>query len=410
MSFEFFIAKRYLVSKHKLNFITIISIVSTIGITLGVAALIIVLSVFNGFGGLVTKILVNFDPHIRITAISDEAYKKIDQVEDILKKTEHISSFYPFVEGKTIIKRGNIISVVDLKGIDYKTNDKLWGVESSIKYGKYDLNGKGRDNGMIVGLNLATKLQSLIGDTVVVTSFNNLTRSALTLTMPVTKSYVVDGIFQSNNNDYDLNYVFTSLQSAQKLFGLKNQIQGFEIRLDNIQNSNEVKNYLEKHIDKKLFSIKTWFDLHKELYEMMQIERWAAYVILSLIIAVATFNVLGSLTMSVIEKKKDIGILRSMGVKDKSILRIFMFEGILIGIIGTIAGMVLGYIIVLMQLYFKLYPLDPTKFIIDAIPVQLRISDFIAVAGMALFLSFIASLYPAKRAAKIPIIESIKWE
>jgi lipoprotein-releasing system permease protein len=410
MSFEFFIAKRYLVSKHKLNFITIISIVSTIGITLGVAALIIVLSVFNGFGNLVTSILVNFDPHIRITAVSGESYNKMGQVDSLLKNTKHISSFYPFVEGKTIIKKENIISVVDLKGIDFKTNKELWGVESSIKYGKYDLNGKGKQHGMIVGLNLATKLQSLVGDTVIVTSFNNLSRSALTLAMPVTERYVVDGIFESNNNDYDFNYVFTSLESAQKLLGLKNQIQGFEIRLDNIQNSGEVKDYLEKHIDKNLFSIDTWFDLHKELYEMMQIERWAAYVILSLIIAVATFNVLGSLSMSVIEKKKDIGILRSMGVKDKSVLRIFMFEGILIGIIGTIAGMLLGYIIVLLQLYFKLYPLDSTKFIIDAIPVQIRITDFIAVAGMALFLSFIASLYPAKRAAKIPVIESIKWE
>jgi lipoprotein-releasing system permease protein len=410
MSFEFFIAKRYLVSKHKLNFITIISIVSTIGITVGVAALIIVLSVFNGFGGLVTSILVNFDPHIRITSISEESYRKIGQLDSLLKNTKHIVSYYPFIEGKTIIKKDNIISVVNLKGINYSSTKNLWGVESSIKYGKYDLNGKGKDNGIIVGLNLATKLQSLVGDTVVVTSFNNLSRSALTFTMPAVKKYVVDGIFESNNNDYDFNYVFTSLESAQKLFGLINQIQGFEIRLDNIQNSNEVKDHLEKHIDKNLFRIETWFDLHKELYEMMQIERWAAYIILSLIIAVATFNVLGSLSMSVIEKKKDIGILRSMGVKDKSILRIFMFEGILISIIGTIAGLLLGYIIVLLQLYFKLYPLDSTKFIIDAIPVQLRVTDFIAVAGMALLLSFVASLYPAKRAVKIPVIESIKWE
>jgi lipoprotein-releasing system permease protein len=408
MSFEFFIAKRYLVSKHKLNFITIISIISTLGITLGVAALIIVLSVFNGFGNLVTSILVNFDPHLRITSLSDESLTKVNKLENLLKITDHIKDYYPFVEGKVIIKKDDIISVVDLKGVDYKSNSK-WGVKVSVKYGKYNLHSE-KENNIIIGLNLATKLQSLVGDTVVITSFNNISRSALTFTMPITKKYIVQGIFESNNNDYDYNYIFTSLESAQNLLGLKNKIQGYEIRLDDIKYSNEVKEQLSKSIDNNLFSIDSWFDLHKDLYQMMQIERWAAYIILSLIIAVAVFNVLGSLSMSVIEKKKDIGILRSMGVKDKSILRIFMSEGILIGIIGTLAGSILGLIVVLLQIQFKLYPLDTTKYIIDALPVQLKISDFIAVAGMSMLLTFLASLYPAKRASKISVLDSIKWE
>jgi lipoprotein-releasing system permease protein len=408
MSFEFFIAKRYLVSKHKLNFITIISIVSTIGITLGVAALIIVLSVFNGFGNLVTSILVNFDPHLRITSLSDESLTKTTQLEKLLKNTKHINDYYPFVEGKVIIKKDDIISIVDLKGLDFKS-DKKWGVKASVKYGKPDLSA-GNSNHILIGLNLATKLQSLVGDTVVVTSFNNISRSALTYTMPITRKYVVWGIFESNNNDYDYNNVFTSLESAQSLLGLKNKIQGFEIRLDDIKYSKVVKDELTKVLDKNLFSINSWYDLHKDLYQMMQIERWAAYVILSLIIAVAVFNVLGSLSMSVIEKKKDIGILRSVGVKGKSILRIFMFEGILIGIIGTVAGSILGLSVVLLQLQFKLYPLDTSKYIIDALPVQLKISDFLAIAGMSMLLSFLASLYPAKRASKISVLDSIKWE
>ncbi|MCX6149995.1 MAG: ABC transporter permease [Ignavibacteriales bacterium] len=408
MNFEFFIAKRYLLSKHKLNFITIISIVSSIGITLGVAALIIVLSVFNGFGDLVTSILVNFDPHIRITSLTDGSSNKLEQLGMQLNKTNHIISYTPFVEGKTIIKCESRISIVDLKGFDYKSENTNWGFKSSLKYGKYNLNDN--EDGIIIGLNLATKLQSLIGDSVAVTSFNNLSMSALTYAMPITKKYIVKGIFESNNNDYDLNYVFTSLKSAQDLLGLKDEVQGIEIRLDDIKFSNEIKTQLERNVNKNEFSISSWYDLHKDLYSMMQIERWVAYIILSLIIAVATFNVLGSLSMSVIEKKQDIGILRSMGVKDKSILRIFMFEGVLIGIIGTIAGSLIGLMVVLLQEHFKLYPLDPTRYIIDALPVQLRLSDFLAVAGMSFFLSFIASLYPAKRATKIALIDAIKWE
>lgn len=410
MSFEIFIAKRYLVSKHKLNFITIISLISAIGITLGVAALIVVLSVFNGFGSLVTSILVNFDPHIRITAVSEEAFDRMDNVAKLLSGTSDVVSYYPFVQGKSIILKENQTSIVDLKGLTFESRKKTEGFENNIRFGKFDTKKKDGIYGIILGLNLATKIQSLVGDTVTITSFNNLSKSAATYMMPGVKRFVVRGIFESNNNDYDMYSVFTALEPAQDLMGMRNRVQGYEVYLDNINNSDKVKIFLEEHLDKKLFSISTWYDLHKDLYSVMQIERWAAYIILSLIIAVAMFNVLGSLAMSVIEKKKDIGILKSMGAKDKSILRIFMFEGLLLGVIGTLLGSILGYFIVFLQIHFKLYPLDPTKYIIDSLPIEIRISDFFAVAGMAIFLSFIASLIPAKRAVKIHTVEAIKWE
>ena len=142
----------------------------------------------------------------------------------------------------------------------------------------------------------------------------------------------------------------------------------------------------------------------------MQIEKLVAYLILSLIIAVATFNILGSLTMSVMQKKRDIGILRSMGVTKKSIKRIFMYEGLLIGIIGTVAGLLLGYFICFLQINYKIYSLDPTRYKIDALPVQLIVSDFIIITFISLLLSYFASYFPAKRAAKVNPIKAIKWE
>ncbi len=406
MNIEFFIAKRYLRTKHKLHFISIISFISTIGISIGVAALIIVLSVFNGFSSLVSSILINFDPHLRITSIAENPHLQMDSIRSLLEKNNKVLDFYPFTEGKAIVKKENILSVVDLKGFDYKTDKDVWGVKSSLKYGKYILKN---DNDIIIGLNLATKLQSLIGDTITITSFNNVYKSVLMYSMPVTRKYVVRGIFESNNNDYDFNYVFTSLRSAQNLLAAKGKILGYEVRLKNMEESNKLRDEFKSALGKD-YSVQSWFDLHKDLYSMMLIERWAAYIILSLIIAVATFNVLGSLTMSVIEKKKDIGILRSMGIKEKSIVRIFMFEGMLVGFIGTITGALLGLAVVLIQLNFKIYPLDPTRYIIDALPMELRISDFIAVAGMSFLLSAIASLYPASRALKIKILDAIKWE
>jgi lipoprotein-releasing system permease protein len=142
----------------------------------------------------------------------------------------------------------------------------------------------------------------------------------------------------------------------------------------------------------------------------MEIERWTAYIILSLIIAIATFNILGSLSMSVIEKKRDIGIMRAMGVSEKSILRIFMFEGLLIGFIGTLLGVIIGYIICYLQIEYNLYPLNPAQYKVDSLPLEIRISDFFFISGAAMLLSFLASLYPAKRAAKVNAIEAIKWE
>lgn len=406
---EFFVAKRYLRAKHKLNFITIISLLSTLGITIGVAALIIVLSVFNGFGLLVTSIMVSFDPHIRISVIDEKGFTKIDSVRQILSKEENVLSYSPFVEGKAILLNKKSYEIVNLKGIEYKPEDESWGVASKIIGGNFDLNPGDIDK-IILGIPLALRLSSRIGDTITVTSAYNIEKTITSLSIPQTKKFIVEGIFESNNRDYDVSYVFTSVLSAQRLFGLRGKISGYEIRLNNFKQAESVKENLLKKIDSKLFSVNTWYDLHKQLYNVMQIERWAAYILLCLIIAVATFNILASLTMTVIEKKKDIGVLRAMGVSKKSILRIFMFEGILVGAIGTFIGIAIGLLVCYLQIEYNFYPLDSSKYIISALPIEIRVTDILAIGGMAMFLAFIASLYPAKRAANTIIIESIKYE
>jgi lipoprotein-releasing system permease protein len=224
------------------------------------------------------------------------------------------------------------------------------------------------------------------------------------------KTFIVGGIYTSNNNEYDVNYIFSALEPAQNLLGYDSRIQGIDFRLNDPKESNSVKEKLSQFLDKNNFAVYTWYDFHRELYAVMQVERWTAYIILSLIIAVASFNILGSLSMSVIEKKRDIGILRSMGTEEKSIIKIFMFEGLFIGILGTVAGSILGYFICFLQLAYKIYPLDPTQYKMDALPLELRISDFFFIAGVSMLLSFLAALFPARRAAKVNQIEAIKWE
>lgn len=407
---ELFIANRYLRSKHKINFITIISILSTIGITIGVAALIVVLSVFNGFGNIVTDIMINFDPHIRIDYIGNVSEEEHNYAENILKSQNNIVSFHPYVQSKAILINRNSYEILNLKGIEANTDFENWGVHKTIKTGYFKPDSNSLIPQIILGTPMALRLSVMPGDTIIITSFPDIEKSLLNYSLPVTKKYLLSGIFQTNNKNYDYNYVFTDLLSAKQTLSFGNRISGIEIRLEDIDDSQKLKDLLNDKLDPAKFSIKTWFDLHKDLYTVMLIERWSAYIILCLIIAVATFNILGSLTMSVIEKKKDIGVLRSMGMPSKSILRIFMFEGILVGTVGTIAGLIIGLFICYLQIEYKFYPLDPSKYILDAIPIQIRLSDIFAITGMSMFLSVIASLYPAARAVKISIIDAIKWE
>jgi lipoprotein-releasing system permease protein len=410
MKYERFIAKRYLVSKHKINFITVISILSVLGITIGVASLIIVLSVFNGFGSLVTSFLINFDPNIRVELISENSKSIEGNLEKRLNNINEVRNYSKFVNGKVLAYRSHLTEIVNLKGIEGNKDKNIYNIESSIVLGKFDLSVKDGIPGIVLGLPLADHLQSIIGDTLTLISPAGIEKYITQLSMPKTEKFIIRGIYISNNNEYDGSYIFTNLPTVQKLLGYNSNVEGYDIMLTDINESENVKEKLEVNLDKNIYSINTWYDFHKDLYSVMQIERWTAYIILSLIIAVATFNILGSLSMSVIEKQRDIGILRSMGVGENSVLKIFMYEGLLIGIAGTLAGVILGYFICWLQLQFNIYPLDPTQYKIDSLPLQIKISDFFFITGASMFLTYLASLIPAKKASKVNPLEAIKWE
>lgn len=407
--FEYFIAKRYMHSKNRLNFISIISILSTVGVAIGVAALVIVLSVFNGFGDLVTSMLVNFDPHLRITNTSED-FKNFNKVSNILSNYNEVKSFSSFAEGKVVLIKNKSTEILSLKGIPSDNAQSMSRVKSRITYGEMDLTNNDGIDKIILSLPIAIRLSCVIGDTVFATSAIQIKKTITRMTVPKTKPLMVSGIYEISNKEYALSYTFASIKTAQQVFDMGKRISGFEIILHNIDDAESVKNKLTTQIDSESAKIYSWYDLHKDLYTVMLIERWAAYILLSLIIAVAAFNILSSLTMSVIEKKKDIAVLRSMGATKLSIKKIFMFEGILIGFIGTIAGIALGLLVCYLHINFNLYPLDASKFVIDTIPIKINLSDIIAVSLMSFFLTFLASKYPANRALKVNLLEAIKWE
>lgn len=409
MDLEKFIAKRYLISRHKLNFITIISFLSVAGITIGVAALIVVLSVFNGFGSLVTSYLMSLDPHIRVIFKTETNKNQHYEFEKQFNSISEIKSYSPFVSGKVLALNREKTEVINLRAVELSKINQLYDFEKLTLSSRISSLEKSNDV-VYIGIRLADKLEAITGDTITIVSPANIENIIMQGSLPLTYKFVVAGIFNSQNNEYDESLAITDLFMGQKLLGFRSSFEGYEIKLYNRNESVKVKDELNNLLDKNIAEVNTWFDFHKELYSVMQIERWVAYILLSLIIAVASFNILGSLSMSVLEKKRDIGIMKSFGVTENSILKIFLNEGILIGIFGTFFGALLGYFVCWLQLNYNIYPLDPTMYKIDSLPLELRISDFFYVTGASMVLTFLSALFPARRAAKVDALQSIKWE
>lgn len=409
MHYERFIARRYAGSKRQMRFIRIISIVSIIGITVGVAALLIVLSVFNGFNGVVTQVLIGFDPHVRVEPADGKFMDVQDDLADALNKDERIHAWAPFISSKALLMTPQSNKVVYVRGVVDSTIDRVAGVKQSLVLGDLSFQSLEGIPGIVLGLSLADRLAATVGSEVTIVSPAGIDAMLIQFGQPITKRFKVVGIYDSRNKDYDAHYAFVSLPDASGLFQFRGHVSGLEMRLNDIRDAESVQASLRSRLG-KAYSVSTWYDLHQDLYSVMLIERWSAYIILCLIIGVASFNVLGSLAMGVIEKRRDIGVLKALGATNSGIVRIFMFEGIQIGIIGTLLGTVLGLIVCYVQIRYQVFPLDPRVYIIPAIPVEIRWSDFISVSLASMVLSSIAALYPAVRAARLSPVEAIRWE
>ncbi len=404
--FERFVAHRYMKSKRRLSFITVIARVSMLGVSVGVAALIVVLSVFNGFGSLAKKLMLSAEPHLQIKFANVPPREEQAKIETALNETEGINYFYKYVEGKVVIGTKKNFEILTLKGIE----DKIF---SSDKFGitKYATNVTDAISRkkIYIALTNAIKLNAHLGEKLKITSFQSLEKSAIALAPPKIAELNLAGIFSTPNNNLNANIVFASLSDVKFLFDRKNRLSGYDVFLTDYKRATQIKKRLSRLLPAEI-RIVTWEENHKQLFNMMKLERFSAFVLLALIIAVASFNILSSLTMSVTVKQKDIAVMRSFGVTKKSIKKIFLLEGLMIGMKGTAWGFAAGLFIYFVQAYFKIYKLDATKYVIDALPVKLDWGDILATLIISVLLTTLSALYPARQALKINIIEAIKWE
>lgn len=415
MDYRLQIAARYLFSAKRVSLISLITGLSTVGVALGVAALIVVLSVMNGFFDFVRDLMVTLDPHVRIESTDARGLADPEEVERLALTYDEVASASAFVEGRAVLVQrqaeGRANTVVTVRGVAPQATADM---QAAMRTGAFDLS---RDNGT-AGVVINTALgrsRGLVPGTdqgqVGLISAAGIEQSLTQVfSVPRLHWFGVRGLFDMQAAQEEAR-AYIGVPQAQRLFRMGDRVSGIDIRLHDIEQSDAVKAKLQRELDADAFTVRTWYDLQRALFDVMQLEKWGAWAILFLIVVVAAFNIVGSLTMVVIEKRRDVGVLQAMGVSKQDIRYIFMAEGALIGAFGTGVGAALGLGLAWAQQQFALVPLSQAEsFLIDAYPVVIQTTDVVAVTGLSFLLCVAAAFYPAVRAAAVPPAQAIQGE
>lgn len=405
LKFEQFIAFRYLKPKRDNLYVTLIGSISVLGVTVGVLAIVLVLSILNGFEREIKSRFIGFDSHIKVKMQHDEGMVHWEELTQRLRNEKSVMGVSPYVLQKAMITSSSGNHVTFVKGTKEATIVDVTALKENMVHGKVDFS-KQNDafNGMVVGYSLSLQLDVNARDTLTVISPAGVTGP---FSMPIAKRFCASGIFKTDMFEYDNAYVFISLADAQELFEMDDRISGIDIKLDDIDRSFEVRDRLAASLGDE-YVVETWFDQHSDLYRAMKIEKWGSLVVLSLIIMVAGFNIVSTLIMVVMQRTAEIGILKSMGASSNTVSGIFMRQGLMIGGIGIVIGCVLGYGICLIQMQYGIIKMPQDIFFLDALPVELKWIDFFSIVVVAFFLCLFSTVYPARKAAALLPVEALR--
>ncbi len=408
LPYHFFIALRYFKSKKKHGWISINTVISIAGVALGVMTLVTVLSVMGGFReDLQEKILGVNTPIVILSykgRISNygELRKQINTLEGVIDSS-------PFIHGQAMLRSGDRAYGVVIRGIDpasaVKTTDILKGLSAgSIR----DLDdGSGGIPGIIVGRELMRNLRLMIGDVVeMVSPVGEIGPLGM---IPKMKKFRIAGFFQAGMYEYDSGLAFISLRVAQDFFGYGDAVTGIEVRTDDIYSARETADRIERLLQYPYYA-QDWMQMNRNLFSALKLEKIVMFIILTLIIIVAAFNIVSNLIMTVIEKGREIAIMKAMGARSRGIMSIFMIHGLLIGVIGTLAGVASGYVLCRLLQTYRFISLPGDVYSLSYLPVKLSLFDFLVVPASAVLISFLATLYPSWQAAKVDPVEQLRYE
>jgi len=405
MKFELFIALRYLKAKKKTGFISLITYISIGGVMLGVSALIFILSMLNGFEQEVRSRMLGFDAHMKIEKLTTSRFIFDKELENKIRNIPGIVGISSYVLQKAVVSGKQGQSVVFVKGIRVPDFFEVTDLDENIIEGDMNIEGNSLMlPGVVIGRSLFERWPVMLQDTISVISPLSM---ASMFDQPSIRRFQMKGIFQTDLEEYDDAYVFVPIEAAQKLFNMGLGISGVDVMTSDFENTESIAINVAKTLGED-YRILTWYDLHRDLFSAMKTEKRAALIILSLIITVAAFNIISSLIMVVMEKTKEIGILKSIGVTSKSIMRIFMLEGMIVGFVGIVLGVFLGYGTCWLQTSYNFIKLPASIFIIDTLPIIMKSTDFFNVIIAALVLCTLATLYPAWKAASLIPVDALK--
>ena len=403
MFYELWISQRYLRSRQKEKFISLTAFISMIGIALGVTVLIVVIAVMSGFDKYLEDKMVGTNAHIIINFPAGMV--ESEGIIAKLKELESIVAISPFIAGQGIIRQNDQVLGVEFRGIDSKSQQEVTKLGGYLKKGSLELKGKE----LIIGQDLADRFNLRVGEQINLISPTTLKPN----------DFKIKGIFNSGMYLYDSSLVMTTLEAAEDFFKAANLTHGLSIKIDNLYKAEDVKRSIYQKLGNEyLYSVMSWVDMNKNFLNALKIEKTVMFIVVTMTIVVAAFGIVSTLIMSVMSKVRDIGILRSIGAKAKSILMIFLFKGLGIGFIGIILGLLggvsltlsLNKIIDFISRFIgrNLIPQDIYYF--DRLPTNFNITDIVLIVICAFVISLLASLYPAYQASKINLSEALRHE
>ena len=419
MQFELFIASRYLRAKRRQAVIGVITVISIIGVAAGVASLIVALAINNGFRQDLQDRLLSSTSHINLLRVQSDGIRDWESLLARLDKQPHVVAGAPAIYEQVLLSRGARAQGGILKGIIPQEEQKVSSILNTVSQGSAvaldqpptrTTDNQSTDTSLppiVLGKDMSDELGAAVGSVITVTSpQGELTPFGV---VPKYKRFKVVGIFSSGFYDYDSNWAFIGLADAQRLFDLTDVVSVLEFKVDDIYKAGEIGHQLEAEAGKGFMST-NWMEQNHALFHALRLERVVTFITIGLIVFVAALNILISLIMMVMEKTRDIAVLVSMGAKRRQIRRIFIYQGVLIGVLGTIFGLIAGYGISWTAGHYHLVSLSAEVYSIDYVPFVTRAQDGILVAIVAIGVSFIATLYPSWSAASVLPAEALRYE
>lgn len=416
MSFEYFIAFRYLTSKCKHTFISVISLMSVVGVALGVAALVVVMGVYNGFSTDIRNKILGANSHILVQSsfpasfdLDENGQGGYKNIVKYISQLDGVRAVAPFLYTEVLVSTPRGATGLVIRGIDAKDTATTMPMLNNVVQGSVkDLVREKGVQGIIIGEELAKRFDLMVGERINLMSPTG-TRTTAGF-VPKIVPFRIAGIFKAGMSDYDNRLAFITLASAQELIGVNSgRVSGIEVFLENPYKADDIRNEINKNLGIPYYA-RDWMEMNAGLFAALQLERIGMFIVLALIILVGSFSIITSLVMLVMEKTKDIAVLMSMGAKPRSIQKIFILQGSFIGIAGTFLGLACGLVVALLLKEYQFIELPSGVYTLDHLPILLTWTDNIIICTVSMLMCFLATIYPARQASKLVPADALRYE